>query len=189
MIVYKGTTKDMSSKCGGSTDNTFESGKSCQVEDESKLIKTVSYGYHAYEYPLKCLSFYQLDGENRFWQCRAYGNIDEDDDGKVASEKIEWLRELTVYELCVAAVDYITTHPKREDWQVHYKNVVAAVEEAEIDEPLGIAIARGENPKVKAPAGAVVALITELEGHILGAKVITVPSQFNNKWIQLRRQE
>lgn len=188
MIVYKGTTNDMSSKYGGSTDNSFKPGKFYQVENQDKLIKTVSYGYHAYEYPLKCVGFYSLDGKNKFWKCEASGNIDEDDDGKVASEKIEWLRELTVYELAVAAVDYITNHPNRTDWKVDYGNVVAAMDQAEINNPLGIAIARGENPKVKAPAGAVVAIITEIDGHIRNAKVITVPEQLNNKWIQLRRK-
>lgn len=189
MIVYKGTTNDMSSMYGGATDNTFEPGKSYQVENGDKLIKTVSYGYHAYEYPLKCVSYYSLNGKNKFWKCEAYGNIDEDDDGKVASEKIEWLRELTVYELAVAAVDYIASHPYRTDWKVDYGNVVAAEDEAEICNPLGIAIARGKNPKVKAPKGAVVALITESDGHIHNAKVITVPEQLDNKWIQLRRKE
>ncbi len=188
MIVYKGTTNDMSSKYGGSTDNTFKPGESYRVENGDKLIKTVSYGYHAYEYPLKCIGFYSLDGKNKFWKCEASGNIDEDDDGKVASEKIEWIRELTVYELAVAAVDYITNHPHRTDWQVNYGNVVAAMDQAEINSSPGIAIARGGNPKVKAPAGAVVAIITEIDGCIRNAKVITVPEQLNNKWIQLRRK-
>ena len=189
MIVYKGTTEGMTSTYGGCTDNEFEPGKSYQVENSDKLIKTVSYGYHAYEYPLKCTNYYSLNGKNKFWKCRAYGNMDEDNDGKVASEKIEWLRELSVYELAVAAVSYITCHPKREDWEIHNGNVVAAKDEAEISQALGIAIARGENPKVKAPAGAVVALITEVEGTIFNAKVITVPTELDNKWIQLRRKE
>lgn len=186
MIVFKGTTGDMRSTYGGPTDNSFKPGKSYQVENKDKLIKTFSYGYHAYEYPLKCIGYYPLDGKNKIWKCRAYGNIDEDDDGKVASEKIEWLEELSVYDLAIAAVSYITCHPNRDDWEVNYHNVVAARDEAEIDSAPGIAIARGEHPKVKAPKGAVIALITELEGHIISSKVITVPEQFDNKWIQLR---
>lgn len=187
MIVYKGTTENMESTCGGRTDNSFEPGKKYTVENDEKLIKTVSYGYHAYEYPLKCLFYYPLNGKNKIWKCKASGNIDEDNDGKIASEKIEWLRELSLYELAVAAVSYITCHPHRSDWKIRLNNVVVDENEAEITSPLGIAIARGENPKVKAPTGAVVALITEVEGEIFNAKVITVPEQLDNKWIQLRR--
>ena len=188
MIVYKGTTEDMKSSHGGSTDNSFKPDCSYTVEDTNRLIKTVSYGYHAYEYPLKCLNFYKLDGKNKFWKCEAFGNIDEDEDGKVACEKIKWLRELSLYELAVAAAEFITLHPNRDDWKVDFGNVVVAENEAEIHSTLGIAIARGENPKVKAPMGAVVALITEDKGNI-GAKVITVPEKFNNKWIQLSRRQ
>ena len=189
MIVYKGTTEDMRSNHGGQTDNSFKPEHSYTVEDSERLIKTASYGYHAYEYPLKCLSFYSLDGKNKFWKCEASGNIDEDEDGKVACEKIKWLRELSVYELAVAAVDYITNHPSRSDWEVNYENVVVAKDEAEIHDTLGIAIARGENPKVKAPMGAVVSLITEDAKGIISTKIITVPEKFNNKWIQLNRRE
>jgi Holliday junction resolvase-like predicted endonuclease len=187
MIVYKGTTADMKSRCGGNTDNSFKPGQKFTVENEDKLIKTVSYGYHAYEYPLKCLNYYRLDGRNRFWRCEATGNIDEDKDGKVASEHIEWLKELSLYELAVAAVDYMIAHPDRSDWQVRFDNVIAAEDEVEIDESFGIAIARGEHPKAKAPEGAVIALITECDGVIKDAKVITVPDKLADRWIQLRR--
>lgn len=86
MRAYKGFTKELISRLGNGEKETccFTPGETKEVE----ASKTVSSGFHCCENPFECLAYYAFDGSNRFFIVEAAGDIDEDDDERIACTKI-----------------------------------------------------------------------------------------------------
>lgn len=109
MRVYKGFNKKIQAKYGKGTFQ-YEKGKTYKEEKS----KTRSTGFHAAEYILDCLQWYPIDGKNKFFLCEAGGSIDEEDGcSMVVSTELTVLRELTLMEIAMAAMEYMIIHPKR----------------------------------------------------------------------------
>lgn len=185
MIAYKGFTPELTSRMGdGIKKNcTFKPG----MTKRAKGSKTAKEGYHCCENPFDCLGYYPLDGKNRFFVVDAAGDIDEDKDGRISCTKITLLRELSLSEFAVEGMLYIIKHPQREGWQQSYYNCKVWQDSAKAEGEGCIAIARGERPRVKGAAGAVVGMILEKDGEILAAKAVRVTSGIAGKWITINR--
>lgn len=170
MIAYKGFNKNMESVLGNGKKEccTFEPGVLYR-ESQSKTQRT---GYHCCENPFECLNYYSLNGENRFFQVEAGGDINEDADERIACTEITLVRELSVIELAFAGMEYIINHPRRERWQQKRGDVNVLPNKAEAKKAGQIAIARGLNPRVRGPEGSILGLIVEPEpGVITEAKL------------------
>ena len=76
MIAYKGFSERMTGHGG----YQFTPGATYREEN----AKTVRSGFHCAENPLVCLTYFPLDGRNRFWQVEATGSIDEDSEERIA---------------------------------------------------------------------------------------------------------
>ncbi len=181
MIAYKGFTKDLTARLGKG-EYQFEVGKTF-VEENSKTARS---GFHCCENPFKCLSYYSLNGADRFFMVEAAGSIDEDDGERIACTRITLLKELTVLEFALEGMKYMINHPGRENWQQHYYNAKVEADIAEAEKANHIAIARGENPRVKGPAGSILGIIREVEGFgIVDAKLFIPEAAEANKWLML----
>ena len=158
MRVYKGFNKEIQAKHGKGTFQ-YEKGKTYKEEKS----KTRSTGFHAAEYILDCLQWYPIDGKNKFFLCEAGGSIDEEDGcSMVVSTELTLLRELTLMEIAMAAMEYMIIHPKR-TWESQQGNALARREKAKATKGCRIAIARGIRPKVMGEYGTVIGLIVEDE--------------------------
>lgn len=116
MRVYKGFNKKIQAKHGKGTFQ-YEKGKTYKEEKS----KTRSTGFHAAEYILDCLQWYPIDGKNKFFLCEAGGSIDEEDGcSMVVSTELTLLRELTLMEIAMAAMEYMIIHPKRTWEKIKY---------------------------------------------------------------------
>ncbi len=187
MIAYKGFSKDLTSVLGNGIKErcTFEAGKT-YTEEESKTVRS---GFHCCENPFDCLQHYAMDGKNRFFRIEAAGDIDEAGDEKIACTQMTLEKELTPLEFALAGMQYIIAHPERDGWQQDRWNVIVKQDKAEISKnhDVMIAIARGEKPKVKAPAGAIMGLLIDGEIEdgvpgIVGAKVWIQKAEHAGKW-------
>ena len=158
MRVYKGFNKKIQAKHGKGTFR-YEKGKTYKEEKS----KTRSTGFHAAEYILDCLQWYPIDGKNKFFLCEAGGSIDEEDGcSMVVSTELTLLRELTLMEIAMAAMEYMIIHPKRA-WEKRERGAYAEKERSKAIGETKIAIARGKHPKVKGEYGTVIGLIVEDE--------------------------
>ena len=158
MRVYKGFNEKIQAKHGKGTFQ-YEKGKTYKEEKS----KTRSTGFHAAEYILDCLQWYPIDGKNKFFLCEAGGSIDEEDGcSMVVSTELTLLRELTLMEIAMAAMEYMIIHPKR-TWESQQGNALARREKAKATKGCRIAIARGIRPKVMGEYGTVIGLIVEDE--------------------------
>lgn len=158
MRVYKGFNKKIQAKYGKGTFQ-YEKGKTYKEEKS----KTRSTGFHAAEYILDCLQWYPIDGKNKFFLCEAGGSIDEEDRcSMVVSTELTLLRELTLMEIAMAAMEYMIIHPKRA-WEKRERGAYAEKERSKAIGETKIAIARGKHPKVKGEYGTVIGLIVEDE--------------------------
>lgn len=186
MIAYKGFTKDIWSKHGNGEKS------SCQFKiGETKTVsesQTARSGFHCCENPFECLRYYSFDRDNRFFLVDAAGDIDEDENERIACTKITLLEELTPIRFAMEGLIYIINHPQREKWQQSYDNVQVKKDKAEANEEGQIAIARGENPQVRGPEGSILGLIVDRGGEILNAKLIKVNHQYANKWLSLTEE-
>ncbi len=163
MIAYKGVNPDGTNRLGKGT-ILFEVGKT-YTEERSK---TVAAGFHCCENPFECLSYYNL-GEDRFFMVDARGDIDEDENERVACTEIEILKELTVKELILAGLNYMVSHQKREGWEKTKGGVKIAKDVASA--PL-VAIARGRNPVASSQEGGYIALVGEdVNGYIWAVRM------------------
>lgn len=181
MIAYKGFTKDLTARLG-SGEYQFEIGKTA-IEQKSK---TVSCGFHCCENPFECLTYYSFDKGDRFFKVEASGDIDEDGEERIACTELTLLEELSPLQIALEGMKYIIEHPNRQKWQQHYGGVLVCSDKAEVKEANHIAIARGENPKVKGPVGSILGIIREVEGFgIVDAKLF-VPSEAEaDKWLMM----
>ena len=181
MIAFKGFTKDLTARLGSGT-YQFEAGKT-YTEENSKTARS---GFHCCENPFNCLTYYSLDGENRFFMVEAAGSIDEDDGERIACTEITLIKELSVLEFALEGMKYMINHPAREKWQQSHRAVKVQSDMAEASEANHIAIARGENPRVLGPEGSILGIIREQEGFgIIDAKLFVVEAAEADKWLML----
>ena len=168
MRVYKGLNKKNQAKHGKGTFQ-YEKGKTYKEEKS----KTRSTGFHAAEYILDCLQWYPIDGKNKFFLCEAGGSIDEEDGcSMVVSTELTLIRELTLMEIAMAAMEYMIIHPKRE-WEKRERGAYAEKERSKAIGETKIAIARGKHPEVKGEYGTVIGLICGFVGA--GGGMISIP--------------
>lgn len=181
MIAFKGFTKDLTARLG--TGNyQFEPGKT-HIEESSKTVRS---GFHCCENPFQCLSYYRLNGEDRFFMVEAAGSIDEDESERIACTEITLLKELSVLEFALEGMKYIINHPEREKWQQSYREAKVLPDMAEATEVNHIAIARGENPRVIGAPGSILGIIREVPGvGITQAKIFICNAKRANKWLTL----
>lgn len=186
MIAYKGFTGNMWSKLGD------HKKKNCSFKiGETKIVpksKTATEGFHCCENPFECLAYYSFDGNNRFFLVDAAGDVDEDENERIACTKITLLEELTPIRFAMEGLIYIINHPQREKWQQSHENVQVKKDKAEANGAGQIAVARGENPQVRGPEGSILGLIIDRGGEILNAKLIKVNQQYANKWLSLTEE-
>jgi hypothetical protein len=178
MIAYKGFTKELTSRLGCKPVQ-FASG-GIYTEEKSKTIRS---GFHCCENPFECLHYYSLDGNNRFFQVEAAGDIDEDDWNRISCSQITLIKELTPKELAGYGMAYMVQHPQRDGWE-HSGNVRVTKDRADASSKGNIAISRGSHPLVKGIAGSILGLILEPKpGKITAARLIEVTGDIiPNTW-------
>ena len=183
MKAFKGFSPDLASRLGDHKKENcqFKPGETKTVESS----KTAREGFHCCENPFECLRYYRL-GQDRFFEVEAAGDIDEDENERIACTQITLVRELSRLEFALEGMKYIIAHPDRKKWKQDYINVVVAADEAVVMDPKGIAIARGKSPKAKAPEGAVIGLITERNHKIISARMVMVTKEKAGKWLTER---
>ncbi|MDE7436769.1 MAG: hypothetical protein K2N01_13250 [Lachnospiraceae bacterium] len=183
MIATKGFTWDLRSVFGNGQTKTcsFRPGETKRV-DESKTARN---GLHCCENPFDCLSYYSMDGKNRFFRVEAAGDIDEDESGRIACTQITLLEELTPFTFAMEGMKYIINHPHRDRWEQRYHNVIVQQDEAEVKEKDAIAIARGNDPVVKGAEGSILGLIVEDETGIVQCKLAVVSAEQAERWYRL----
>lgn len=86
----------------------------------------------------------------------------EDGCSMVVSTELTLLRELTLMEIAMAAMEYMIIHPKR-TWEKRERGAYAEKERSKAIGETKIAIARGKHPEVKGEYGTVIGLIVEDE--------------------------
>lgn len=186
MKAFKGFTEDLWSKLGNGQEEScsFSIGETKEVPES----KTARNGFHCCENPFECLTYYAMDGKNRFFRVEAAGDIDEDKDERIACTKITLLEELTPKAFALEGMKYIIEHPDRKNWEQNHRTVVVKKDEAEAREQKPIAIARGSNPKVKGPEGSILGLIVEDEQGIKNAKLLICTGATADKWLRLTEE-
>lgn len=166
MIAYKGFNEDMTCTLGHGK-YQYVIGETVQ-EESSKCARA---GLHCAENPLDCLDYYHLGGNNRYCLVEAMGSLDEDAvDSKISCTRMRIVRELNLKQLCSAAMAYMLQHPDRE-WVKSGHLLEVKYLEAVGDGKGAIAIARGENPRVRGKEGAAVGILKEKDGFFMAAKV------------------
>ena len=106
MKAYKGFNRDMTCR-----DFKYEEGK----EYTTPKAKCCSTGFHACEYPLDCLDYYNPGDGSVYHEVELDGDIDHDGcDTKVAATKIKIGAQLSIAGLVKAAIDYTMKRIKRE---------------------------------------------------------------------------
>ena len=161
MRVFKATRQDMTCTMGQGRFQ-YEIGVPALAE-KSQCAKT---GLHACEYILDCMGYYQMDGLNRFFEAEAEGDIAEDGhDSRIACTKLTLKRELNSRDIAVEVISFIKAHPRRDGWECSKPTVQVKRDEASVEKS-GIAIARGENPRVRGGHGAYLGFIRETEEGI-----------------------
>lgn len=175
MRAYKGFTKDLVARLGDGKEETcrFAPGETKEVE----ASKTFSCGFHCCENPFECLKYYALDGENRFFIVEAEGDIDEDEEERIACTRITLVEELTPLKFAFEGIRYIVNHPQRERWKQSRIGVTVAEDRAEAKDRGDIAIARGGHPSVVGVEGSILGLIAEKDGMITGVKLFIVSAE------------
>lgn len=169
MIAYKAFNEDLTARMGKGRFQ-FAPG---QIYEEQEANKGKE-GFHCAENPLDCFGYYGIQPGDRYFKVEIFGDIDEcDGDTAIAGTKIKLLEELTLKGMVEAFIEYMMNHPER-DFIKQYGQCVAAREKAEV-KGIGIAIAIGKAPVVKAGKGSVIAAVVEDEnGVISGAWVAEV---------------
>ncbi len=183
MIAFKGFTQDLRSVLGNGREEScsFKPGIT-MTETECKTGRN---GYHCCENPFDCLSYYSLNGKNRFFRVEASGDINEDRYGRIACTRITLLEELDTWKMAFYGMKYIIEHPDREKWQQDYRIVTVAMDSARAYGPGQIAIARGGNPKVEGPAGSILGLLADGPLGIDAAKLLLTKESQAGRWLRL----
>lgn len=185
MIAYKGFTEEIKSILGNhdKATCTFKPGTKMSVP----ASKTVREGFHCCENPFECLTYYPLNGKNRFFIVEASGDIDEDAYERIACTEITILQEMDILHLAMNGMRYIVQHPHRDGWEQRHTRCSVAKDEAVAAEE-GIAIARGKDPRVKGPEGSVVGLIREEtdSADIDDARIVVIGKENADKWLRIK---
>ena len=182
MMAFKGFTPDLKSVMGDGKKETchFVPGETKKVERS----KTANSGFHCCEYPPDCLRYYSWP-KSRFFRVEATGDIDEDDQNRIASTEITLVQELDAQLFAFYTMRYIIMHPRRYDWKVSEEGVTVKLDEAEAFTSEHIAIARGSNPRVRGTEGSVLGLLVESKKGIVVSKLILVTKELAGKWIMI----
>lgn len=146
MIVFKGFNKNMTCTMGRGAFQ-YKLGKTATAKE----AKTASTGLHSTREPFGILRYYSNLNTCTFCICEAAGDINEDDDGRVASTELTPLKKLTPQELAIYEGVFVQKHPELsgEDFQ----------EQAQDNGYY--AIARGKNPTARGKKGTVIILLQE----------------------------
>ena len=105
MKAYKGFHKDMTCK-----DFQYEEGKSYH-EDKAVCCEA---GFHACEYPLDCLSYYE-PSNSVYHEVELFGNIDKNTgNSKICATDIKVGARLSIAGLVQAAIDFTMKRVKKE---------------------------------------------------------------------------
>ena len=109
MKGFKGFSPELTSVMGNGDKKTcsFRPGITLEVEN----AKTAREGFHFCEHPFGCLSYYPLDGKNRYFQIEAEGDIDEDDNDRLSCTKITLIRELNLTEMAMEEMIWMIERP------------------------------------------------------------------------------
>lgn len=173
MIAYKGFTKDLTCTCGSGV-YQYTPGVTVKEKDS----KTRYSGFHYSEYPPECFAWYPINGQNRYFLVEASGSIDEENSNVSTCTEMTLKQELSVRQMALHTIAYILHHPRR-TWEAQGTNLDIAKDAAECMRGPGIAIARGQNPKVRGCAGTIIGLIKEGAGgeqiasaHVVGERGI-----------------
>ena len=178
---YKGFDKDL--KCKGFQ---YEIGK----EYECESAKACEKGFHACERPLDVLVYYP-PATSRYCEVEQSGEMSTNsDDSKVASTKIKIGAEIGIPGLVRAQIEYTRAHTTTEhtdpgaatagargaatagNWGFALSGGTSSVGEK------GVAVARGDCPRAKGGAGAVLVLIkTKDSDEVEAIKEIVVDGE------------
>ena len=184
MLAYKGFTKELTATLGKGVFK-FEVGKTYTEEE----CKTARNGFHCCENPFECISYYPLNGSNRYFLVNAAGNIDEDEGERIACTELTLVKELTLKEFAGHGMTYMVQHPMRDKWEKSHSGIRVAKDKSEATEKNSIAIARGKNPRVRGVEGAILGLILEpVKGEIASAKLFVPNKQQAGKWYTIDRE-
>lgn len=186
MKVYKATDSDMSCHRGQGVFR-YHLG----VPATAQASQCGSTGLHACEYVLDCATYYSIDGSHRFFEAEASGDITEDGvNTRISCTELTLTRELCNKDIAREVMRFIIKHPKRDGWQHNRGMAVVAEESASIGVKDGIAIARGENPKVKGCSGAHIGWIRETADGIKDARLLTVSGAIRpDTWYTIEEAE
>lgn len=186
MKVYKATDSDMSCHMGK---GRFQYVLGVPAKEEKS--KCGDTGLHACEYVLDCATYYSIDNTHRFFEAEASGDIAEDGQNtRISCTELTLTRELCNKDIAREAMRFMIKHPKRSGWQHNRGMAVVAEESAAIGVKDGIAIARGENPRVKGSNGAHVGWIRETDAGITEARLMTVGGVLKSEtWYTIEEAE
>lgn len=173
IIAYKGFNQDWT--CRG---YQYEIGKTYEHKGDVKACES---GFHACEYPLDVLSYYN-PADSKFAVVKMSGETSKDsDDTKIASAKITIETEINLPEMVKKAVEWIKG---KVDWDaVKISNTgdwSAATNTgdwsaAEVSGKQSIAVALGQQSKVKAGVdGAIVCVYRNDDGDLIHIKASKV---------------
>ena len=153
---FKGFDKDL--KCRGFQ---FEIGK----EYEEPSAKACDRGFHACEQPIEVFGYY-APGQSRYCEVEQSGELDrKGDDSKVASSRIKIGAEIGIPGIVKAQIEYVKAHTTTEHTDPEkatageYGAATSRGSSAVGSE--GLAVARGNDVKVKGGLGAVLILCEE----------------------------
>ena len=154
---FKGFDKDLS--CRGFK---YELGKT--YEEES--AKACNRGFHACTQPIDVFSYYAPGTQSRYCEVEQSGEISHGkDDSKVASSRIKIGAEIGIPGIVKAQIEYVkkhttTEHTDPERATAGYAGAATSHGSAAVGAQ-GLAVARGDNVKVKGGLGALLVICEE----------------------------
>ena len=153
---FKGFNKDL--KCRGFQ---FEIGKEYEEPD----AKACDRGFHACEQPIEVFGYY-APGQSRYCVVEQSGVIDrKGDDSKVASSRIKIGAEIGIPGIVKAQIQYVKDHTTMEYTDPERATAgnrgAATSRGSSAVGSEGLAVARGNNVKVKGGLGAVLVIAEE----------------------------
>ena len=194
MKAYKGFNQDMT--CRG---YQYEEGKSYTHDGN---VKCCNSGFHACEYPLDCLGYYEPN-KSVYHEVILDGEIDKEgrDDTKVSASKIKIGARLSIAGLVKAAIDFTFARAKKVKGTTTRKAQGAASSTgyqgaASAGNPTAVAVAWGRYGKAKGVKGAHIVLAewgkwNGNEYPLIGAKIAQVDGEKikENTYYTLRNGE
>ena len=158
--AFKGFDKQL--RC---RDLQYEIGKEYITDGAKACVK----GFHACEQPIEVFGYYP-PGTSRYCEVEQSGELDRDgDDTKVASSRIKIGAEIGIPGIVKAQIEYVkahttTEHTDPERATAGNRGAATSRGSSQVGEN-GLAVARGNNVKVKGGLGAVLVLCEENPGN------------------------